>query len=307
MHSGPSSASEWRMRFVLMALLLAASSRLAISGSLPVTPKELALMLRSGFSNEAVMHELSVRHFAGGFDSATGKQLVQAGANEELITALQKGTYELSDSELAVVREKVAAREEQAAHAIEQPKEPTTPRERQTDSTRVETPAPVRPGDVVYRLLRHRLVYCHLGSLSHFDDETIEHKKLYLFFFSANWSPEGRKLTPRLIEYYNRMVPQHPELEVVFFSADRSLFGMETYMVQSNMPWPAADYEKLAAKDVFQKDLVGGVPSLILVDASGNILSNSYAGQKDLGPEKVLADLDKVLALANSSALARRP
>ena len=291
----------------MMALLLAVSASFVISGSMPVTAKELALMLRSGFSNEAAMHELSARHFAGGLDAAMEKQLVQAGANEELIAALRAGAYELSGSELAVVQEKLAAQEERAALAVEQSKESTTPPERQADSTRAKTPAPLKAGDAVYRLLKHRLVYCHLGSLSHFDDEALERKQLYLFFFSANWSPQGRKLTPRLIEYYNRVAPQHPEFEVVFFSADRSLFGMETYMVQSHMPWPAADYDKLAAKDVFQKGLIGGVPSLILVDASGNILSNSYAGEKDLGPEKVLADLDKVFASGNSSALVRRP
>jgi Thioredoxin-like len=292
------------MRFVLMELLLAVSASFVIAGSLPVTAKELALMLRSGFSSEAAMHEVSVRHFAGGLDAATGKELIQAGANEELIAALQSGAYKLSASESAVVQEKLAAQEQRAAFAIEQS---ATPPERQTDSTGSKTPAPGRPGDAVYRLLKHRLVYCHLGSLSHFDDEALERKKLYLFFFSANWSPQGRKLTPQLIEYYNRVAPQHPEFEVIFFSADRSLFGMETYMVQSNMPWPAADYDKLAVKDVFQKELIGGVPSLVLTDASGNILSNSYAGEKDLGPEKVLADLDKVFASGNSSALVRRP
>jgi hypothetical protein len=292
------------MWFLMMALLLAVSASFAIAGSLPVTAKELALMLRSGFSSDAVMHELSVRHFAGGLDAAMEKQLVQAGANEKLIAALQSGAYQLSDTELAVVQEKLAAQEEHAALSAEQS---TPPPERQADSTRPKAPPPVRPGDAVYRLLKHRLVYSHLGSLSHFEDEGLEHKKLFLFFFSANWSPEGRKLTPQLIEYYNRVAPQHPEFEVIFFSADRSLFGMETYMVQSNMPWPAADYDKLTAKDVFQKDLIGGVPSLILTDAAGNILSNSYAGEKDLGPGKVLADLDKLFASGNSTALLRTP
>ena len=302
MHGGPSSAPRWRMRFVMITFLLVVSASLAISGSLPVTAKEIALMLRSGFSNEAVTRELSTRHFAGGLDAAMEKQLVQAGANAALIGALHSNAYAMSASEIAAVQEKLAAREERA---IEQPKESTTLLEKQTDSTHAQAPATVRPNDVVYRLLKHRLVYSHLGSLSHFDDEALEHKKLYLFFFSANWSPQGRKLTPQLVDYYNRVAPQHPEFETIFFSADRSRFGMETYMVQSNMPWPAADYEKLAAKDVFQKDLIGGVPSLILVDASGNILSNSYAGEKDLGPGKVLADLDKIFASGSNSAPAR--
>jgi nucleoredoxin len=150
-------------------------------------------------------------------------------------------------------------------------------------------------------------VYWRQGTLSHFDDEALENKKLYLFFFSANWSPQGRKFTPQLVEYYNRIAPQHPEFEVIFFSADRSPFGMETYMGQANMPWPAVDYEKLGSKAAIQNNFVRGLPCLILVDGTGKVLSNSYGTEKNLGPETVLADLDKILSGKSESAVAQRP
>ena len=295
------------MRLLLITFILIASAVVAFSGTMPLTAKEVALMLRSGYSNEAVLRELSRRHFADTFDSDVEQKLVKAGANASLIDALRTGMYQSSASEIAAAKEKLAAVEKSAAETPEQLREPG--KSEKSDETRARQKAPATDprDDTVYRLLKDRLVCRRQAGIIHFDSEALEHKKLYLFFFSANWSPQGRKFTPQLVEYYNRVAPRHPEFEVIFFSGDRSQFGMETYMTQSKMPWPAADYEKLATKDVIQKDVVHSIPSLVLVDAGGNIISNSYAGEKDLGPEKVLADLDKIFARGDDSRVAQRP
>ena len=275
---------------------------------MPLTAKEIGLMLRSGYSSEVVMRELSARHFADSFDSTVEKQLVQSGADQSLIDALRSGTYKLSSSEMAATKEKLADKEQREVLAAEQSRASGPPQQ--------SAPAPARsapkafevgaPG-MTYQLLKGDLVYWHQGSLSHFDDEALENKNLYLFFFSANWSPPGRKFTPQLVEYYNRVAPQHPEFEVIFFSADRSPFGMETYMGQANMPWPAVDYEKLGSKAAIQNNFVRGIPCLILVDGSGKVLSNSYGTERNLGPETVLADLDKIFSGKSESAVAQRP
>jgi nucleoredoxin len=275
---------------------------------MPLTAKEIGLMLRSGYSSEAVMRELSARHFADSFDSTVEKQLVQSGAEKSLIDALRSGTYKLSSSEMAVTKEKLADKEQREVLAAQQSRESGAP---QRSAPAPERSAPkafeVGAPGATYQLLKGDLVYWHQGTLSHFDDEGLENKKLYLFFFSANWSPQARKFTPQLVEYYNRIAPQHPEFEVIFFSADRSPFGMETYMGQANMPWPAVDYEKLGSKAAIQTNFVRGIPCLILVDGSGNVLSNSYGTETNLGPETVLADLDKFLNGPRESAVARRP
>jgi len=270
---------------------------------MPLTAKEIGLMLRSGYSSETVMRELSARHFADAFDSAVEKQLVQSGADQSLIDALRSGAYELSPSEMAAVKEKLAAQGQREAFAAEQSGESGPPRKLSGQLA----PAAVGAPGAMYRLLKGDLVYWRQGSLRHFDDETLETKKFYIFFFSANWSPGARRFTPRLVEYYNRVAPQHPEFEVIFFSADRSPFGMETYMGQANMPWPAVQYDKLASKAAIQNNFVRGLPCLILVDSSGNILSNSYCTEKNLGPETVLADLDRILSGKSESAVAQRP
>jgi len=296
------------MRFLLVTFLLGASVCRAICGPMPLTAKEIGLMLRSGYSSEVVMRELSARHFADSFDATVEKQLVQSGANQSLIDALRSGTYKLSSSEMAATKEKLADKKQREVLAAEQSRASGPPQQ--------SAPAPARsvpkasgvgaPG-MTYQLLKGDLVYWHQGTLRHFDDEALENKKLYLFFFSANWSPQGRKFTPQLVEYYNRVAPQHPEFEVIFFSADRSPFGMETYMGQANMPWPAVDYEKLGSKAAIQNNFVRGIPCLILVDGSGQVLSNSYGTEKNLGPETVLADLDKIFRGKSESAVAQRP
>ena len=268
---------------------------------MPLTAKEIGLMLRSGYSSEAVMRELSARHFADSFDSTVEKQLVQSGANQSLIDALRSGTYKLSSSEMAATKEKLADKEQREVLAAEQSRASGPPQQS------APAPALIGASGMTYQLLKGDLVYWHQGTLSHFDDEALENKKLYLFFFSANWSPQGRKFTPQLVEYYNRVAPQHPEFEVIFFSADRSPFGMETYMGQANMPWPAVDYEKLGSKAAIQNNFVRGLPCLILVDGSGKILSNSYGTERNLGPETVLADLDKIFSGKSESAVAQRP
>src|SRR5438552_5652922 len=295
------------MRFLLVTFLLVASVCCAICSAMPLTAKDVGLMLRSGYSSEAVMRELSARHFADSFDSTVEKQLVKSGANQSLIDALRSGTYNLSSSEMAATKEKLADKEQREVLAAEQSRASGPPQQSTPAPARSSAPAAVGAPGATYQLLKGDLVYWHQGSLSHFDDEGLENKKLYLFFFSANWSPQARKFTPQLVEYYNRVAPQHPEFEVIFFSADRSPFGMETYMGQASMPWPAVDYEKLGGKAAIQNNFVRGLPCLILVDGSGKIRSNSYGTERNLGPETVLADLDKILSGKSESAVAQRP
>ena len=289
------------MRIALILLLVLASASRMFSGVVPLTAKEIGLMLRSGYSNEAVMQELSKRHFADAFDAEVEKKLAAAGANASLLDGLRTGAYSASATEIAAAKEKLAreqARAAEGAGADEQPDEAQGPARTDVAKTQPKrSAAAARPNDIVYRLLRGSLVYWHNGVLSRFDDETLEHKKLYLFFFSSNKSKPGRQFTPQLVDYYNRVTPQHPELEVVFFSADTSPFAMETYIAQTNMPWPAVAYDQIAARaQGIQEKHVHGVPSLILIDATGNILSNSGSDENHPSLEKVLVDLDKIFA-----------
>ncbi|HEV3147335.1 MAG TPA: hypothetical protein VGZ24_01680, partial [Chthoniobacterales bacterium] len=73
-------------------------------------------------------------------------------------------------------------------------------------------------------------------------------------------------------------------------------FAMETYMREANMPWPAIDFPKLGGKEAIRKYAGAGIPCLVLVDATGKVVSSTYAGAQYRGPAKVLGDLDAIFA-----------
>ena len=145
-------------------------------------------------------------------------------------------------------------------------------------------------------LVKGDLVTSKNGILQIVNDQTFEQKKLIALYFSGRWCPQCRKFTPELVDYYTRVAAAHPEFEVVFVSSDRSGPAMEEYMRDTKMPWPAVKYEKVAEKEELKKYAGSGIPCLVLVDASGKVISDSYAGKTYLGPSKVLRDLDQLFA-----------
>src|SRR5437870_12036996 len=87
------SCSQMRMRLLLAFFVAGTAFNALLGRSLPLTIKEVTLMLRSGYSSEAVQRELSVRRFAESFDSAAEKALKDAEAAQALIEAIMGGSY----------------------------------------------------------------------------------------------------------------------------------------------------------------------------------------------------------------------
>src|ERR1017187_1586506 len=88
--------------------------------SLPLTVKEISLMLRSGLSSEMILRDLSARHFAGPLDLTAEEELRQANASPALLDALKNPNKAASEEELAQVRkiaEVAAQKAEQEAAA----------------------------------------------------------------------------------------------------------------------------------------------------------------------------------------------
>jgi nucleoredoxin len=279
-------------RWVYLGFMLLAFAVQA--GQLPLTVGEIGLMLRSGYPSNAVMQELSTRHFADTVDEAKKKTLVKAGASVELIAALKSGAYSLSAEKTAAVQQQIAAAEQrrfeegEAARKSNEAYQARVVRERSAKPTSLKTGGT----DAISQFLKGDLVQLHNGVVARADETALANKKLIAFYFSAEWCAPCRKFTPQLIEYYKRIAPEHPEFEIVFYSSDRSLFSMEKYIRDQNMPWPAIDFEKLKEKEVLKQNAGDGIPSLVLVDASGIMISSS----QNVGPQKVLTDLDAIFA-----------
>jgi nucleoredoxin len=276
---------------VLLALVVSVGA-----AQLPLTIKDVGLMLRAGYSSGTVAQELSRRHFADALDADKEQTLLQAGAAPDLVAALKNGTYAVPAKQAEQAQQQVAKQDQHNALKIESSRKSDATYQAQVARQRNEKS--IQPGaggsNMVGEAVKGDLVRYNNGTLVHADDEALAGKKLIALYFSAHWCGPCRKFTPELVAYYNRVAPQHPEFEVIFFSADRSPFAMQTYMQEANMPWPAIDYAKIESKAALRRYAGKGIPCLVVVDENGKVVSDSYAGGQYLGPAKVLTDLDSI-------------
>jgi nucleoredoxin len=293
-----------RRVFFTIALLLLA---LRVQAALPLTVKDISLMLRSGYSSSSVMQELSQRHFADTFDSAKEEMLIKAGASAGLISALKDGTYLLSPEQTSAAQQKIADQIKKRAVDAERSAKSDSRYRAEVLRERTAGPAARPMANVIQEALKNDLVRVHNDSVTHIDDDAFGNKKLIALYFSAHWCGPCRKFTPQLVDYYNRVAPQHPEFEIVFVSSDKSAEAMQNYMREAKMPWPAIDFQKIEGKTAIKKYAGPGIPCLVLVDPAGRVVSDSYEGEKYVGPGKVMSDLDAILAADATKKVAARP
>jgi nucleoredoxin len=279
-----------RLLLLLFVVTLVVTAR---ASPQPLSNKEIALMLRSGSSSDSVLAEITSRRTLEPLDPATKKSLLEFGASAQLIAALESNAYTVSTPEADQAKRHAADLATRRAAYVEQNRAagPTQPAQA---STTALGQAPAEAS--LMRRLRDMLVVCRDGTIRRADDAGLENKKLIVLYFSAHWCAPCRKFTPQLVDYYNQVAPQRPDFEVIFVSCDRSRFNWETYMREARMPWPAIDYDQLTELGGLRQLGGNGIPSLVLLDAKGQLLSSSYDGHRYLGPQKVIADLQKILA-----------
>jgi thiol-disulfide isomerase/thioredoxin len=294
------------MRFLLLAFFVFLFASGLRARPLPLTASEVGLMLRSGYSSEAVMGELATRRFADSLDAAVEKNLVKSGATPALVQALKSGNYSVSPDEAIRAQGEIAAQAQHRAAQEAESRKFNTLYQSQLAKERALAASQPAVVNTIYPLLKGDLVHWYNGSLSRFDDVPLEKKKLYALYFSAHWCGPCRKFTPQLVDFYNRVAPQHPEFELIFISNDRQPFNMETYMKETNMPWPAIEFAKVGGKDVLNRYEGKGIPCLVVIDASGKVISDSFEGEKYLGPAKVIADLETIFAQQTAGQVAQR-
>lgn len=293
-----------RSLFVIVFLLINATLSSVSGRVLPLTVKDVCLMLRSGYSSESVQRELSVRHLAETCDTAGETALRGAGASPSLIDAMKSGVYQTSQSDALAALEERTAQAQRQAFETERLRKMNSLYQAQRARERT-APRPLETRTAVADLVKGDLVYWNNESVARFDDETFGSKKLIALYFSANWCPGCRQFTPQLVEYYNRVKPVHPEFEIILVSADRSAAEMGIHMRNTRMPWPAVDFAKLPHKESLKKYGGQSIPCLVVVDASGKVLVDTFEGKTRVGPEKVLATLDAIFARGPAGQVAQ--
>lgn len=151
------------------------------------------------------------------------------------------------------------------------------------------------PPSPMQRQLGSKLVRLENGKVGGINDRTLAGVKYYGIYFSASWCGPCRQFTPGLVDAYRELKQKYPHFEVVFVSADRSAGDMTAYMKQDRMPWPALKYE-LVQGSTLMRYAGPAIPCLVLVDANGKVLSDSFRGDDYLGPQHVLSETRKILA-----------
>jgi nucleoredoxin len=260
-------------------------------------------MLRAGYSVPTIEAELATRHFADQLDEAKRKELIKAGATSQLLDAIESGKFAVPKDELEKSRRKMEDQARDRALLAEQAKRNDTLYQDQLLKQRARM---VTQGfaDAIAGAAKGNMVRLQNGNLVSCYDEELAPKQIYGLYFSAHWCGPCRKFTPQLVAYYNQIAHDHPEFEIIFVSADKSADGMATYMRDSSMPWPAIEYNKLATVPTLQKYAGKGIPDLVIVDASGKVLADSYVGGKYVGPVRVLDDLSAIFARSSSTQVA---
>jgi len=100
----------------------------------------------------------------------------------------------------------------------------------------------------------------------------ISGKSVVGLYFSAHWCGPCRKFTPILAERYTQLVEKEGKsFEIVFVSADRSEAEALEYF--SEQPWKFLKFEE-EETNTFLSELfnIEGIPSLVLLDAAGNVI-----------------------------------
>jgi nucleoredoxin len=124
------------------------------------------------------------------------------------------------------------------------------------------------------------------------DTSTLMGVKYWAFYYSASWCPPCRAFTPDLVSFYRDFKPAHPDFELIFVNDDNNEEDMLNYMKGDSMPWPAVWYSDIDNPELEAKKYCGdGIPCLVLVDADGQVLSDTYQGGQYTDPHHVIDDI----------------
>ncbi|MEM8866812.1 MAG: thioredoxin-like domain-containing protein [Verrucomicrobiota bacterium] len=143
------------------------------------------------------------------------------------------------------------------------------------------------------KLVYSELVYSKGKRLASFSPEPTDSPKYFAFYRSAMWCPPCRSFTPDLVDFYKKQKRADAPFELIFISSDRSEDDMAEYMDEYEMPWPAFAYGE--NKSIVARNGTG-IPNLIVTDADGNKLLDSYdSSGKFIGPTTVMKELKALL------------
>ena len=103
-------------------------------------------------------------------------------------------------------------------------------------------------------------------------------KKLIGLYFSAHWCGPCRAFTPELVKFRDKCAQKGLPFEVVFVSSDKTEDDMFKYMRETNMKWYAVPFMSKLQSDIDKIFGVGGIPTLIVLNGKGKIVTKTARG-----------------------------
>lgn len=277
-----------RLLFLVVAALLAP---LLHAVPAPMSAKDIALMARSGYTEDEIIVEVQKRHFAVAIDAGMEQVMFNGGASKALIAKLKAGSFVLSPEQQIYLARQAA---EQRAAAMQREQSESAMLDRQ----RVEAAALVNSANSrgnIFNLLDGRLVRLQASEIVPYSASNLRDVRMYAFYYSAGWCGPCRKTTPVLAEWYRKTKAAHPEFELIFVSNDKSDITYADYMRKNAMPWPAVRFSDV--RDPAVNQFAGkSIPWLSVVSRTGAPLTKNAAGGEYTDPEQIMQAVDTFLA-----------
>ncbi|ETV97899.1 hypothetical protein H310_09218 [Aphanomyces invadans] len=116
--------------------------------------------------------------------------------------------------------------------------------------------------------------------------------KTLALYFAADWCPECRDFQPKLNEFYSKVNEQAHQFDVVFISSDANEDDQLAHFRNKQGPWLAVPFDdpirdelkrkfKICAKKEMEavgvSERVGGIPSVVIVTSSGEVVDADAA------------------------------
>jgi len=120
-----------------------------------------------------------------------------------------------------------------------------------------------------------------------------------ILYFGAHWSAPCQAFTPDLVDFYEKEKGGHL-FQVLYVSNGNSEREMLAYMRKTKMQWPAVVYHSKSRKKLNQNYSGASIPRLVLLNSDGQILADTFNGDKFLGPQSVLDKLSAKLGKRQS-------
>jgi nucleoredoxin len=240
---------------------------------------------------------------AGAMLVGTGKKLTVTGVTPAGITAKLGGTTVLVPVDKTNLWTEVARLHPDQAGDVPVVEEPPPVVAAAPTAKPAATPAlssasgkTLTGPSVMQRRLAGKITRLEDGTLKPVDAASLGGIKFYGLYYSASWCGPCRQFTPQFVAAYRLLKAKHPEFEVVFVSSDNSAGDMVKYVKDDRMPWLALKYDEAQRDGELRRYGGPGIPCLVLVDPAGVVLSDSFEGDQYVGPGKVLADAQRLLA-----------